>query len=107
MADMLLFQQIEARDQIPLPIPLPMSQNWLLTGRSDIAKPLESRSVSAPVRCRSGQKNFPLLSGNRVVGLVAEEGQDQRAGVRCGAMLEKEDTLPDTELYPPVCHRNR
>ncbi len=42
---------------------LPTTQNRLLIGRSDIAKPRKSRSFSAPVRFPSAQRKFSLLSG--------------------------------------------
>src|ERR1700737_4901102 len=77
----------------------PLISLSLFTRTDDFPAPKRVFSLTAGTGRRS--------AGARRLVLLADQGQDQRASVGRGAMLEEEDPLPHAELQPAIGDRDR
>src|SRR5439155_7722709 len=85
--------------------PLPTAQNPAASRLGQSHQAFDMNSCFAAARVL--KRIFPLPSGtdrreSTGANLLADQGQDERALMRRGAMLEEEDALPDAELEPAV-----
>src|SRR5216683_2806996 len=77
--------------------PAPRRRGYGGSGAAEGPAELDRGVRASPLKARSPSHGSPL---GRIV--LADQGQDKRAAVGRGAMLEKENPLPCAELHPSV-----